>query len=52
MERMAAKILRRVLRLISFVFITIWGAATIFLFLGFGMLFYGMAEAALRTLLG
>ena len=54
MERMAAKILsilRSILRFISFVFITIWIAATIFLFLSFGMLFYGMAGDALRSLL-
>lgn len=51
MERMATKILRGVLRGFSFVFITIWVAATIFLFLGFVLLFYGMAEAALRFVL-
>ena len=55
MERMATKILgamlRAILRLISFVFITIWGAATIFLFLGFVLLFYGMAGDALRYVL-
>ena len=51
MERMASKILRTLLRLISFVFITIWGAATIFLFLGFGMLFYGLTVDVLRYVL-
>lgn len=48
---MASQILRSLLRFISFVFITIWGAATIFLFLGFVLLFYGMAGDALRFVL-
>lgn len=51
MERMATKILRSLLRFISFVFITIWGAATIFLFLGFVLLFYGLTVDVLRYVL-
>ena len=51
MERMAAKILSSILRSISFVFITIWVAATIFLFLVLGMLLFGLVRDALLAVL-